>query len=95
MQTVGKFDQDYADVPGHRQEHLAEVLRLALLAGLESDFADLGDTIDHLENFFAEQIVQFFFSRESVFEGIVEETRDNSRHIHTQARQDECHLHRM
>ena len=37
VQAVGELDQDDADVVDHRQQHLAEVLRLPLLARRELD----------------------------------------------------------
>ena len=36
VQAVGELDQDDADVVDHGQEHLAEVLGLALLGGGEA-----------------------------------------------------------
>jgi len=49
VRAVGQFDQDDPDVLGHRDQHLAEVLRLLLLdadrlRGLEG--AKLGDALD-------------------------------------------------
>ena len=44
--AVGELDQDDADVARHREDHLAEVLRLLLLAAGEVDLADLGDAVD-------------------------------------------------
>ena len=46
VRAVGELDQDDADVARHREEHLAEVLRLLLLAAGEVDLADLGDAVD-------------------------------------------------
>jgi len=46
VQPVGELDQDHAHVLRHRHDHLAIVLRLRLLAALEADPGELGDTLD-------------------------------------------------
>jgi hypothetical protein len=37
VQAVRELDQDHADVLGHGEDHLAEVLGLLFLRGLEGD----------------------------------------------------------
>ena len=46
VHAVGELDHDDADVAHHRQQHLAETLRLGLLAVLELDLVQLADAVD-------------------------------------------------
>jgi hypothetical protein len=46
VQAVGELDQDDPDIRGHRDHHLAVVLRLRLVAGLERQAGQLGDAVD-------------------------------------------------
>ena len=54
VQPVGELDQDHPDVPGHRHQHLAVVLGLAVVAALEGDAAQLGDAVDQPGDLLAE-----------------------------------------
>ena len=71
MQAVSKLDQDDPDIPRHRQKHFTKVLRLALFTGLESNLADLGDTIDHVGDLLTKLGKEFIFRDQGIFEGIV------------------------
>ena len=46
VEAVGELDHEHAQVAGHGDEHLAEVLRLPFLARRERELADLGDAVD-------------------------------------------------
>ena len=46
MQTVGQFNQDHPDVLGHREKHLAKILRLLFLASAFLKPVQLGDAVD-------------------------------------------------
>ncbi len=48
VQAVGELDQDDPHVGGHRDDHLAVVLRLRLVARGEGDPGELGDAVDEL-----------------------------------------------
>jgi len=54
VQAVGQLDQDDPDVLRHREEHLAEVLRLLRLGIAERDAADLRDAVDEQRDLRAE-----------------------------------------
>jgi hypothetical protein len=54
VQPVGELDQDDADVLRHRDDHLAVVLGLGLLAALELDPGQLGDALDERRHLVAE-----------------------------------------
>ena len=73
VQAVGELDEDDADVVDHRQQHLAEVLGLPLLARRERDGADLGHALDDVGDFGAEQLLDALDGRQRVFDDVVEE----------------------
>ena len=54
VQPVGELDQDHAHVLGHRDDELAVVLGLGVLAALELDPRQLGDALDELRDLLAE-----------------------------------------
>ena len=54
VEPVGELDQDDADVLRHRDDHLAVVLGVGLLAGLEARPGQLGDALDELRDLVAE-----------------------------------------
>jgi len=74
VQAVSQLDQDDPDIIGHGQEHLAKILRLTLLLGLEIYFAYLGDTIDQIGYFGAEDVLQLLVGGECVFQCIMQQT---------------------
>ena len=77
VQPIGELDQDDADVVDHRQQHLAEVLRLALLARRKRDRAELRDPFDHVGDVGSEQFLDAIDRRLRVFDDVVEEARGN------------------
>ncbi len=54
VQAVGELDQDHPDVPGHRDQHLAVVLGLAVVAALEGDAAQLRHAVHQPGDLLAE-----------------------------------------
>ena len=54
VEAVGELDQDDAHVLGHRDDHLAVVLGLRLLAAREADARQLGDALDEVRDLRAE-----------------------------------------
>ena len=54
VEPVCELDQDHADVLRHRDDHLAVVLGLGLLATLEADPGQLRDALDELRDVGAE-----------------------------------------
>jgi hypothetical protein len=54
VQAVGQLHQDDADVLGHGQGHLLEVLGLHFRVAAEGDLVELADAVDHLRNGIAE-----------------------------------------
>ena len=82
VQAVGKFHHDDADVIGHRQKHLSEILCLLLLLGRERNLADLGDAVDDVRNFGTEKRFDFFEGGQGVFNNIMEKTDTDRDGIH-------------
>ena len=77
VQAVGELHQDDADVVDHRQQHLAEVLGLALLARRERDGADLGHPFDDVRDLGAEQLLDPLDRRERVLDHVVKQPGGN------------------
>ena len=73
VQPIGQLDQDDADVVDHREQHLAEVLRLPLLARREPDRADLGDALDHVGDLGPEELLDALDRRQGVLDDVVQQ----------------------
>ena len=56
VQPVGQLDQHHAHVGHHGQQHLAHVLRLAVLAVGKLDLVDLGHALDDVRHLVAELV---------------------------------------
>ena len=88
MQPVGELHEDHAQVAHHREQHLAERLRLRFLAVLELDLVELGDAVDELGDRRAEACCELFFGDRRVFYDIVEDRCDDGVGIDAQLRED-------
>jgi len=88
VQAVGELDQDHPDIPGHRQQHLAEAFGLPLLAGAKGHLADLGHPVDQVEDLRTEHGADFFGRGQGVFQGVVQQPGDDGRHVELQAGED-------
>ena len=75
VQPVGELDQDDADVLRHRDDHLAVVLGLGLLAALEAGPRQLRDALDELRDLGAELRAQLVELDVGVLDDVVEERR--------------------
>jgi hypothetical protein len=73
VQPVGELDQDHPRVLGHRDDQLAVVLRLGLLARLEMDARQLRHALDELGDLVAELGADFVDVGIRVLDDIVEE----------------------
>ncbi len=56
VQAVGQLDQHHANVRHHGQQHLADVLGLAVFAVGELNLVDLGDALDDVGHLVAELV---------------------------------------
>ena len=70
---VGKLDQDDPDVLGHGHDHLAEVVRLALLAALELHAGQLGHAVHEHGHLVAEEGRDLLLRDGGVLDGIVQQ----------------------
>ena len=57
VEPVGELDQQDADVARHRHDHLAHVLGLRQLAGLELQLVELRQAVDDLGDVVAELLL--------------------------------------
>src|SRR3546814_3342693 len=78
VQPVGQLHQQDADVLGHRDQQLAEILRVLGLLRLEFEPAQLGDAVDKVGDFLAEQGLDIFQRRIGVLHHVVEQRCDRS-----------------
>ena len=51
VQAVGQLDHDDPQIPGHRQEHLAEIFRLGFPLGIELNLGQLADAVHQFSDF--------------------------------------------
>ena len=95
VHAVGELHQDDAQVAHHRQQHLAERLRLRLLAALELDLVELGDSVDQLGHVRAEARGQLILGRRGVFDDVVQDRRHDGVGVQAQIGEDGRGGHRM
>ena len=88
VQAVGELDDDDADVLGHRQEHLAQVLDLRVFLRLIRDARQLGDAVDERGDLVAEARGDFFARDDRVFDDVVEQRGGDRRAVHLEIGQD-------
>ena len=89
MEAVGELDEDDADVLRHRDDHLAVVLGLGLLARLELDAGQLRHAVDELRDLFAELFLHVVERRLGVLDDVVEKRSGDRLLVELQARKDQ------
>ena len=95
MQAVGELDDDHADIVAHRDQHLADILRLTFLAVGEFDLADFGQTVDEVHDLFAEHSADLFERHFGILYGVVQQRRDDGIRIHPHLGKDTGYRGRM
>ena len=95
VEPVGQFDQDDPDVIHHRQQHLAEVLGLALLARRERDGAELGDPLDDVGDVRAEQLLDPLDRGLGVLDDVVQQPGRDGHDVQLHVGQLVGHLERV
>ena len=95
VKAIGELDEDDADVVDHREQHLAEVLGLPLLARRERDRADLGDPFDDVRHLGAEVLLDLFDGRQGVFDDVVQQPGGDGHGIEPHIGQNARHLERV
>ena len=73
VEPVGQLDEDDPHVAGHREDHLAVVLRLRVLAALEADAGQLRDALDELGDLVAELVAHLLDRDLGVLDDVVHE----------------------
>ena len=82
VQAVGELDEDDAHIGDHGEQHLADVLGLAVFAIGELDFVDLGDAFDDVGDLVAEVGFDLLAGGGGVFDGIVEQAGGDGGRVH-------------
>ena len=88
VQPVGELDQDHAHVGGHRDDQLAVVLRLRLLAALELHARQLRHALDELRDLVAELRAHLLEVHVGVLDHVVEEGGRDRLVVETELRAD-------
>ena len=73
VQPIGQLDEDDADVLGHGQEHLADVLGLLLFMAVGADLGQLGHAVDELRHFRPEALLDVVEREVRVLGDVVQE----------------------
>ena len=73
VQSVRQLDQNHADIVDHREQHLAEVLRLPLFARRERDGADFRHPFDDVGDLGAEQLSDSLDRGQRVLDDVVQQ----------------------
>ncbi len=95
VEPIGELDEDDADVVDHRQQHLAEVLDLPLLARREGDRADLRDPFDDVGDIVSECLRNPLDGGQGVFDDVVEEPGGDADDIELHVGEDVRNLERV
>ena len=95
VQAVGELDQDDPDVRRHRDHHLAVVLGLRLVAGLEGQPGELGDAVDEARDLLAERLLDLLERRRGVLDRVVQQRGAQRLGVEPHARADLGHADRM
>ena len=95
VQTVGELDQDDPHVGGHRHHHLAVVVGLGLVAGLEGDVRELRDAVDDPRDLLAEALSHLLDRGRGVLDRVVQQRRTERLRVQAHRGADPRHTDRM
>ena len=95
VQTVGKFDDDNANVFGHGEEHLAQRKRLLLVHAIDFDVGELGHAIDELGHRIAKQAGHIGKRGLGILDGIMQQRGAHHIAVHLEIGQNDGHLDGM
>src|SRR3546814_18202672 len=79
VQAIGELDEQHADIVGHRQQELAQILRRALVLGLRLDRRKPGDAVDHPRDIGAEQLPDLLRGGDGNLDRMVKDRRPDER----------------
>ena len=95
VQPVGELDQQHADVLGHREHELAEILRLLGLVRLQFDARQLGHAVDQPRDLGAEQPLDVVERRDRVLDRVVQQAGDDRGAVELHLREEAGDLDRV
>ncbi len=95
VEPVRELDEDDPEVVGHREEHLAERLRLLGLARREGVAADLRDPVDEVRDVRPEQLPEPLLRHLGVLEDVVEKSRCDRDLVEPHLREDHRDVQRV
>lgn len=95
VQPVSQLDQHYTHIADHGQQHLANILRLAVLAIGKLNLVDLRHALDNVRNLLAKLRGNVFGCDRRVFNGVMQQPRGNGRRVQLHLRQHHRHFKRM
>ena len=95
VQPVGKFDDEHAQIAGHRHQHLAHGGSLLGFLRVELQTIELGDTVDDGGDFVTECLRDVGECQLGVFNGVVQECRNDRGLIQSNVGNDTGHRDRM
>ena len=95
VQSVAQFYNHDADILAHGQQHLAQVLGLAVLDIRELDLGQLGDAVNEQRDLGAELLLDLGHRDRRVLGHIVHEGRGNALAVHAQLHQNLRHRKRV
>ncbi len=93
VQAVRELDEDDADILRDREQQLAVILDLALLAALEGERADLGDAVHDLRHLRAELALDVGHRHGGVLHHVVDEAAGDRHGVEMQLGEDLRDLH--
>ena len=93
VQPVGELDDQDADVAGHRDDHLADGLRLG--GGTVLDLVQLGDAVDEGRDVLAELAAQLVQRVGGVLDGVVQQRGADRLGVHAEFGEDRGHRERV
>ena len=80
--AIGQFDEHDAQIARHGHQHLAEILGLRVLVGLEFEAIQLGQAVNEFGNFLAEAVGDLRFGHRRIFHHVMEKGSDDGLRIH-------------
>ena len=95
VQPVGELDQEHADVLGHRQQQLAEVLGLGGMRRLQLEPVELGDAVDQPGHGAPEQALDLVQRGAGVLDRVVQQGGGDRGAVELEAGEDARDLDRM
>ncbi|SIJ70857.1 Uncharacterised protein [Mycobacteroides abscessus subsp. abscessus] len=93
VEAVGEFDDEDADVLGHRDDHLPHGLRLGGLT--VGELVELRHPVDHRGDLGAEGLGELLERVVGVLDGVVEQSRRQGDGEHADLGEDRRHRHRV